>query len=91
MVGRGALQLPNLGAVIAQKAAPMTWSEVYELLLQYIDIALSLPRSDYISSRVKQWLVFLKQEYEEAAELFRSIRTLHDTTAFVDQIKASKA
>ncbi len=91
MVGRGALQLPNLGAVITQQQAPMSWDQVYQLLLEYIEISLSQPRSDYISSRVKQWLVFLKQQYDEAADLFRSVRTFHDTAAFVDQIKASKA
>ncbi len=91
MVGRGALQLPNLGAVISQQQTPMSWEQVYQLLLQYIGISLSQPRPDYISSRIKQWLVFLKQQYDEAADLFRFVRTLHDTTAFVNQIKASKA
>ncbi len=90
MVGRGALQLPNLGAVIAKNAAAMTWSEVMELLLQYADAALRQPRSDYLPSRLKQWLVFLKQQYPEAAELFMSIRTVHDTSAFIEQLNAAK-
>jgi tRNA-dihydrouridine synthase C len=90
MVGRGALQLPNLGAVIARNHRAMAWSNVLDLLIQYADAALALPRSDYVPSRLKQWLVYLKQQYTEAAELFTSIRTEHDTEKFIDRLRAEK-
>ena len=90
MVGRGALQLPNLGAVIAKNEPEMSWSAVLELLLEYAAAALQQPRADYLPSRLKQWLVFLKQQYSEAAELFMSIRTVHDTPVFIEQLTAAK-
>lgn len=90
MVGRGALQLPNLGAVIAKNEPEMNWSAVLELLLEYAAAALQQPRADYLPSRLKQWLVFLKQQYPEAAELFMSIRTVHDTQTFIEQLTAAK-
>jgi tRNA-dihydrouridine synthase len=86
MVGRGALQLPNLGAVIARQMPVMPWHEVMALLLQYAEAALQQPRADYLPSRLKQWLVFLKQQYSEAADLFMSIRTVHDTPAFMTHL-----
>jgi tRNA-dihydrouridine synthase C len=90
MVGRGALQLPNLGAVIAKNQQAMVWTDVLDLLIQYADAALQLPRSDYVPSRLKQWLVYLKHQYSEAAELFMSIRTEHDTTKFIERLRAAK-
>jgi len=90
MVGRGALQLPNLGAVIAKNQQAMAWTDVLDLLIQYADAALQLPRSDYVPSRLKQWLVYLKHQYSEAAELFMSIRTEHDTTNFIERLRAAK-
>ena len=90
MVGRGALQLPNLGAVIARNEAEMPWTTVIGLLLQYAEAALLQPRPDYLASRLKQWLVFLKQQYVEAAELFSIIRTIHDTDAFIAQLHQAK-
>ncbi len=90
MVGRGALQLPNLGAVIARNEAEMPWPAVMDLLLEYAEAALQQPRSDYLASRLKQWLVFLKQQYVEAAELFSVIRTIHDTDTFITQVQHAK-
>lgn len=90
MVGRGALQLPNLGAVIAKNEPAISWADVLDLLIQYADAALLQPRSDYVPSRLKQWLVYLKQQYSEAAKLFMSIRTEHDTTNFIERLRAAK-
>lgn len=82
MVGRGALQLPNLGAVIATNESEMAWKDALVLLKQYADMALMSPKNDYLAARIKQWLGFLKSQYTEAAHLFTEIRTLHDTNEF---------
>ena len=82
MVGRGALQLPNLGAVIATNESEMPWHEALKLLKRYADMALISPKNDYLAARIKQWLGFLKSQYTEAAHLFTEIRTLHDTNEF---------
>lgn len=58
MVGRGALQLPNLGAVIARNEAEMPWTTVIGLLLQYAEAALLQPRSDYLASRLNSGCIF---------------------------------
>lgn len=82
MVGRGALQLPNLGSVIATNESEMAWKDALVLLKQYADMALMSPKNDYLAARIKQWLGFLKSQYTEAAHLFTEIRTLHDTNEF---------
>jgi len=87
MLGRGALQLPNLGAVIAGIAAPMRWPEVLLLMEQYAEFALEEEDAIYLASRMKQWLSYLQHEYPEARTFFREVRTLHAPLDMVQAIQ----
>ena len=85
MLGRGAIALPDLARQItasqSQDAiAPMLWNEVKSLIVE-LALAMQLqtkPTVDdlKILGRLKQWLVFLKKQYPEAADLFSGIRRI---------------
>lgn len=74
MVGRGALNVPNLGAVVQHQAAVMPWSEVLQLLMHYGELEVQGDKSVYFPSRIKQWFRYLRQQYVEAQPLFEALR-----------------
>ena len=92
MIGRGALALPNLAAVIQQQAAPMAWSAVLAMLIDYAAIA---PDDDedgrYFPARLKQWFSYLKLAYPQAGELFSRLRTYTTRHELVDQLQRAVA
>ena len=81
MVGRGALTIPNLGNVIKQQSEVMPWVDVQALLLSYTDYETRGDKSKYFPNRIKQWLKYLKNNYQEADALFSEIRTLKTAEA----------
>jgi len=89
MLGRGALSLPNIGNVIKHNETPMGWQQLKNLLITYSELELVGDNSFYFSSRLKQWLRYLKLEYAEAEELFQSIKTLKDKTEILRLINLS--
>jgi len=76
MLGRGALALPNLADVIKFGHQPMPWSTVCNLLREYAELELIGDKSYYFSSRLKQWLRYLKIQYPQAELLFSQIKLL---------------
>jgi len=76
MLGRGALALPNLANVIKRGEPPMPWSTVCHLLIEYAALELKGDKSYYFSSRLKQWLRYLKLQYPQAETLFSQIKLL---------------
>ena len=91
MLGRGALARPDLArqiksAMSGQSVCPMTWSEVLELVeLQFARSDMRTPR--YIGNRTKQWLAYLKRNYQGAVNLFERIKRLHDIADISDAFK----
>jgi len=86
MIGRGVLALPNLGAVIKDGAKPMDWAELSVLFQKYCLLELQGENSFYFSSRLKQWLRYLKIQFPQAEQLFSAIKTLKDKDDIVRQI-----
>ena len=76
MVCRGALSIPNLGNMVKDNQAAMSWSELLELLDKYSKYELGGYKSLYFPNRLKQWLSYLKRSYPEAHLLFADIRRL---------------
>lgn len=74
MVGRGALNVPNLGAVIRHNRAAMSWPEVLALLLRYCQLEIHGDKGRYFPNRIKQWFSYLRQAYPEARVLFVELR-----------------
>lgn len=76
MIGRGALNVPNLSRVIKQNAPKMPWPEVMLLLKKYVRLEKQGDTGLYHVARIKQWLGYLRKEYAEASEVFCEIRAL---------------
>jgi tRNA-dihydrouridine synthase C len=86
MLGRGALALPNLANVIKFDEDPMPWSELSTLLKRYSELELQGDKSFYFSSRLKQWLRYLKLQYPQADSLFNAIKLLKNKDEILYQI-----
>ncbi|QXB22023.1 tRNA dihydrouridine(16) synthase DusC [Lelliottia amnigena] len=76
MVGRGALNIPNLSHVIKFNAPRMPWADVVKILKKYSQLEKQGDTGLYHVARIKQWLGYLRKEYVEATELFTMIRTM---------------
>ncbi|PEH55508.1 tRNA dihydrouridine(16) synthase DusC [Yersinia kristensenii] len=76
MLGRGALNVPNLSRVVKYNEPRMPWPEVVKLLKKYVQLEKQGDTGLYHVARIKQWLGYLRKEYAEATELFSEIRAL---------------
>ncbi|WP_340620653.1 tRNA dihydrouridine(16) synthase DusC [Xenorhabdus siamensis] len=86
MIGRGALHVPNLSRVIKYNEPKMAWHEVLQLLQKYIWLEKQGDTGIYHVTRIKQWLGYLRKEYDEADELFMQIRALKTSSAISEVI-----
>ena len=86
MIGRGALNVPNLSWVIKYNEPRMPWPQVVELLQKYTRLEKQGDTGLYHVARIKQWLSYLRKEYLEAADLFSAVRTLQDSTSIARTI-----
>ena len=75
MVGRGALNIPNLSRVLKQNAEKMSWTEIQKILQKYAEIENFHDSGFYHVARIKQWLRYLNKEYDEANQVFERIKT----------------
>lgn len=87
MLGRGALSLPNLAAVIKQQRGPMSWEEVRQLLTRYSGYEIYGDKGKYYPNRIKQWLGYLKRQYVEADVLFARIRAMQSSEQIVEALQ----
>ncbi|CFQ38836.1 tRNA dihydrouridine(16) synthase DusC [Yersinia bercovieri] len=76
MLGRGALNVPNLSRVVKYNEPRMPWPEVVKLLQKYVQLEKQGDTGLYHVARIKQWLGYLRKEYAEATDLFSEIRGL---------------
>lgn len=81
MLGRGALCRPDLPRLVraadAHKDVPaLSWIQVLPLLLQYYELTLTHYDHAYVGNPIKQWLVYLRTYYPQAALLFERIKRL---------------
>lgn len=84
MIGRGALALPNLAAVIKNNAAPYTYSQLLNLLVKYSKYEIEGDKGLYYANRIKQWLAYLKIQYPQVKTLFTELRLLKRPQPIVD-------
>jgi len=75
MIGRGALAMPNLAAVIKGQA-PMTYRQLLGLLGEYSTFDITGEVAEYYPNRMKQWLRYLCRQYPQTQDLFSRIRAL---------------
>jgi tRNA-dihydrouridine synthase C len=77
MIGRGALNTPNLANVVKYNAPKMPWGEVMQLLYRYVQMDNEFDTGFYHVARIKQWLRYLNKEYAEADILFELLKAEH--------------
>ena len=83
MLGRGALCRPDLPRLIRAQVdgndiAALSWAEVMPMALHLLDLNLANYDAHYVNNPIKQWLVYLKTYYFEAAVLFERVKRLRD-------------
>ncbi len=78
MLGRGALNIPNLANVVKYNQDKLPWLDVLSLLTKYVLTKNPYDTGCYNIARIKQWLGYLKKEYPEANNLFSVVRTIND-------------
>jgi tRNA-dihydrouridine synthase C len=86
MLGRGTLCRPDLARLIrardqGEDAPPMDWSAVLALVLRLLDLNLAHYDAAYAPNQVKQWLIYLRHYYPQAALLFEGIKRERDPVA----------
>ncbi|MGF1908208.1 tRNA dihydrouridine(16) synthase DusC [Vibrio kasasachensis] len=87
MVCRGAFNVPNVGNVVKHNHAVMPWEDVVDLLLVYSQYEIKGDKGLYYPNRVKQWFSYLRQQYPQAAELFREIRIYNKAPQIVEHLQ----
>ena len=75
MIGRGALNIPNLSRVIKHNVNKLCWEQILPILQKYAQVENVHDTGFYHIARIKQWLQYLKKEYPEAITLFEKIKT----------------
>lgn len=90
MIGRGALNIPNLSRVVKYNEPRMPWAQVVALLQKYTRLEKQGDTGLYHVARIKQWLGYLRKEYSEAIILFQQIRALNNSPAIAQAIQAIK-
>jgi tRNA-dihydrouridine synthase C len=88
VIGRGALNVPNLSRVVKDNAPRMPWPEVVALLQKYTRLEKQGDTGMYHVARIKQWLGYLRKEYVDAIALFEQIRTLKSSPDIARAIQA---
>ncbi|WP_265497735.1 tRNA dihydrouridine(16) synthase DusC [Providencia rustigianii] len=86
MIGRGALNTPNLSRVIKQNVAQMPWEQVGKLLFKYTELEKLGDTGHYHAARIKQWLGYLRKEYPQADTLFSQVRALKNASQIAEVI-----
>ncbi len=93
MLGRGALARPDLprlvgAAVRGEHIEPLAWPEVLPLVLQYFHVLLENYDARHVGNPIKQWLVYLRHYFPQAAILFEQIKRLREPEALHDTLAA---
>lgn len=88
MIGRGALNIPNLSRVVKYNEPRMPWPDVVTLLQKYTRLGKQGDTGLYHVARIKQWLGYLRKEYSEATALFQEIRALNGSPDIARAIQA---
>lgn len=100
MLARGALCRPDLPAAVRAALsgtphAPLDWDNVRTMLTEFLEANANTYDRRYAVNPVKQWLVYLKHYYPQAAALFAVSKRINDpdtmALALQSQVSASAA
>lgn len=92
MLGRGALCRPDLPRLIraqsdGQICEPMSWQQIAPLVLEFFELNLAAYDREHAGNPLKQWLVYLRSYYLQAAILFEEIKRLREPEAISERLR----
>ncbi|CAH0992485.1 tRNA-dihydrouridine(16) synthase [Sinobacterium norvegicum] len=84
MLGRGVIACPDLPMMIkAQRLGldyqPMQWQQILPLLIRLQQINIEAYPSKHAGNRTKQWLMYMQEQYSEAAATFEAVKRMNDS------------
>ncbi|MBZ2169982.1 tRNA dihydrouridine synthase [Marinobacter sp. F4216] len=85
MIGRGLIARPDLARKIKASQAgedipDMTWAEAVALVREYAEVLQGWLEDRYVTGRIKQWMNFLRQGFNEAESLWPQARKIREVT-----------
>lgn len=83
MLGRGVLcrpDLPRLVVAMARGEQPdsLHWPDILPLILHFFNLTVANYDAYYVGNPIKQWLVYLRSYFPQAAALFEQVKRLRD-------------
>lgn len=92
MLGRGALCRPDLPRLVRDtvrgvESSPLSWSEMLPLVLRFYELNMANYDHRHAPNPLKQWLVYLRGYYLEAAPLFEKLKRLRDARAVLEVLR----
>ncbi|GAB3269955.1 tRNA dihydrouridine synthase [Parahaliea aestuarii] len=96
MLGRGALCRPDLPRLLraadeGRELTPMAWPDICALLLQFFELTLQHYDAHCVGNPLKQWLVYLRSYYPQAALLFEQLKRLREPAELHVQLLKAQA
>lgn len=81
MLGRGVLCRPDLPRLVksiddGHIMESLSWPQILPLMLQFFDLTVANYDACYVGSPIKQWLVYLRGYFPQAALLFERVKRL---------------
>lgn len=84
MIGRGLMARPDLALQIRASARqqmvhPLPWQAIAEMLFAFYCATEHMHPPKYLGNRLKQWLMYLRRNYQEADVFFERIKKTRDS------------
>lgn len=81
MLGRGVLCRPDLPRLVrattrGETVESLHWPDITPLLLQFFELSLANYDAHHVGNPLKQWLVYLRSYFPQAAPLFEQVKRL---------------
>ncbi|MEH6569662.1 MAG: tRNA-dihydrouridine synthase [Halioglobus sp.] len=94
MLGRGVLCRPDLPRLVSAMVngntlEPLYWQEILPLIIHYLELTLANYDACYAGGPIKQWLVYLRSYFPQAALLFERVKRLRDPAEIDDLLRQS--
>lgn len=93
MLGRGALCRPDLPRLVraalgdGSPTEPLAWRDILPLLTQFLALNLEYYERGHAANPFKQWLVYLRAYFPQAALFFEEIKRLRDPEQIAEMLE----
>ncbi|MEH6550167.1 MAG: tRNA-dihydrouridine synthase [Pseudomonadales bacterium] len=90
MLGRGLLAQPYLAGLVQGTRTDASWSQALELLIHFQGLCNEHYVSRHAGDRLKQWLVYMRRQFPQAAVLFHQIKRIREPEELMATLVASR-